>query len=350
MPLDPMSFIVLAVGPWYPATAFTFFVEAFARVGCRVIRVGPCYFTHMGLDWGRDDRPTVDLQFTRDRPEWNLPEVVDWCTTYAGAPDLLFCSEENYQTDIINETRIPSVLWSADSWPQNYQRADLWRCTLSYCNQPRGNRMHPREDTPSPWRFLPGAAHYPFVHRPLGLARDMDFCLLSTMYTRRPIILEQLRARGFSMITGQQGTQEYVRSYNRALTTMHQPGYYEVKFRWWEAIACGCVNITNYTPLFDWLGYKPYEHYIPVEAEETDDGPWPIADKVAEKIIGLKKDKELWQYISTTAFKKMISQDTYIHRCQAIFRDLGWQNQVATTEDFLRDLTGFVNISSSVQL
>ena len=140
------------------------------------------------------------------------------------------------------------------------------------------------------------------------------------------------------MITGQQATQEYVRSYNRALTTMHQPGYYEIKFRWWEIIACGCVNISNHTPLFDWLGYEPYEHYMPVEAEETDDGPWPVAHKVAEQIVRLKNDKELWQHISANALKKMASQDTYLHRAMSIFRDLGFNDLAKQANDIIENI------------
>ena len=329
-----MNFTVLAVGPWYPATAFTFFAEAFARIGCRVIRVGPSYFTHMGLDWGRDDCPTVDLQFTRERPEWNLPEVVDWCTRYASAPDLLFCSEENYQTDIIPETRIPSVLWSADSWPENYAREALWQPTLAYCNQPRGNAIHPQAETPKPWRFLPGAAA-PWLHRNLHMERNVDFTLFATMYCKRPELCAKLAERGCTVISGQRALREYVIGYNVSLATYHNPGWWECKWRWFEAAAMGCINISEYSPLLTQLGYLEHEHYLPVATEFAPEfgDRWPTVESLAESITWLRSNKNRAQEIADNAWRVTLLHHTYYNRIYRIFSDLGLDDLAERAEE-----------------
>lgn len=335
-------FTVLMVAPWYPAGPIQFTAQALERIGFRVVRFGPAYNNYMCLDWSAD-AVTPDQPFCGGSPLWNLDLAVDECTKRFQAPDMLLVSEENYQTNIIPTKKVPSVLWSFDGWPNCYERISMIEPTVAYCNQPLGNRLHPRIKEPLGWKFLPGAALYPFVHRPLGLERDIDFCLLATMYTKRPIIVEGLRERGFSVISGQQTTDGYIKSYNRSLTTLSNPGWYEIKWRWWENAACGCVNINWHTPLFDWLGYKPYEHYMPIETEETDDGPWPTVGAVVEQVSKLKRDKDQWRYISDTALKKVIGQDTYFHRIGVIFRDLGLCHQVAKVEDFLFALVGVVN-------
>lgn len=318
-----MNFTVLAVGPFYPATAFTFLVESFARVGCRVVRVGPSYADHMGLQWPSEDLPHIDMRLLREMIMWDLPNIVDWCTRIHGAPDLLFVGEENYQTRIIPEKRIPSVLWSADGWPENYRRTELWQPTLAYCNQPKGNALYPQEETPKPWRFLPGAAA-PWLHKRISLDRNADFCLYATMYNNRPVLCKGLAEQGFSVLSGQKTNTEYVMGYNSALCTYHNPGWYEVKWRWFEAAAMGCINISDGCPLFHHMGYFPWEHYVPVTTEivpEFGDN-WPTTETLAKNITWLRTNQSRTREIADNAWRITLCQDTYYHRLQIIAEDL----------------------------
>lgn len=222
---------VLAVGPWYPSNAWTFLIEAFSRVGCRVVRIGPAYFSHYNLTYPPEDLPKIDIGLPRESIEWDLPCLVERCTKTYGAPDILIASEENYQTRIVPEKRIPSVLVSYDGWPNCYERVHLYEPTLAYCGQPFGNAIHPQKEMPKPWRFLPGAAA-PWVHSRFNtLGRNVDFCLFSTMYGKRPELCQQLIERGFNVACGQRANKEYARGYNLALATYHNPGFWEVKWR-----------------------------------------------------------------------------------------------------------------------
>lgn len=330
-----MSFTVLCVMPFYPANAPTFFAAAFEHIGCRVIRIGPVYSTHMALTWSAEDLPTINLGLPRESAEWHLPHLVEWCTKHIAAPDLLFLSEENYQTHIITETRIPSVLWSADGWPNNYARAVLWQPTLAYCNQPFGNAIHPQKETPKPWRFLPGAAA-PWVHKRFNtLQRNVDFCLFATMYNKRPELCQQLIERGFNVACGQRANKEYVRGYNLALATYHNPGWYEVKWRWFEAAAMGCINLSEYCPLLPQLGYLEHEHYLPVPTEFAPEfgDHWPAAATLAENITWLRDNKEQAKEIADNAWQFTFRRHTYYNRLKVIFSDLGMGKLVEQAEE-----------------
>ena len=322
------KFCILAVGPWYPVTAFTFFVSAFERIGCKIVRGGPAYSDHMGLKW--DDLPLVDLKFAREEKRWNLNGFVDWCTLHHGAPDLLFVSEENYQTDIVPTKKVPSVLWSADSWPNCYERANLYQCTLNYINQPLGNRFHPRETEDPRWRFLPGAAA-PWVHCNLNLERDFDFCLLASSYGKRPELCQGLTDRGFKVWSGQAITKTYVEAYNRSLCTYHNPGYSEVKWRFFEAAAMGCVNISGESNLFFQLNYIPWVHYVPIETPYEDE--WPETDSLAITVSDLKKKLSILKDIARSARLHTLTNHSYLNRVKTIFSDLGMAEMVAKADD-----------------
>lgn len=330
-----MSFTVLAVQPWYPSNCPTFFAEAMERIGCRVIRIGPAYFSHMGLQWPAEDLPKIDIGLPRESVEWHLPHLVDRCTREYAAPDLLFLGEENYQTQVIPETRIPSVLYSCDGWPNNYARATLWQPTLAYTGQPLGNAIHPQKETPEPWRFLPGAAA-PWLHNRFNtLDRKVDFCLFASMYNKRPELCQQLIERGFNVACGQRTNKEYVRGYNLALATLHNPGHMEIKWRWWESTAMGCINLSEYCPLLPQLGYLEHEHYLPIPTEFAPEygDRWPTAETLAENIRWLRSNQNRAREMADNAWRVTFRRNLYYNRIYRIFSDLGMNKLAEQTEE-----------------
>lgn len=314
------QFTVLIVAPWYPAGPIRFISEAFERIGCRVVRMGPVYNDHMGLDWG-SDIVVPDQSFYQQLSLWNLNYCVDLCTSAHQAPDMLLISEEDYQTDIIPTKKIPSVLWSMDGWPRNYDRADLFQCTVNFTNHPLGIDLYPREEIDPRWRFMPAAAA-PWIHRDLKLKRDFDFCLLASSYGRRESLCKELGKIEFRVWHGQATTQTYMEAYNRSIATFHNARRGEIKFRFWEAAAMGCINISGWSRLFRELGYLPYEHYIPITT--PDENEWPSVDDLADSIRNILGNKDRWNNITHTARKRTLYNDTYYHRCRQIFLALGF--------------------------
>ena len=313
---------VLCVLPWYPANAPVFLAEAFARVGCHVTRIGPKYFDHMGLEWPEAELPKVDMELPREGSIWNLDAMVDMAT-YAGyPPDLLYVSEENYRTEIIPTSKVPVILWSQDGWPDNYARKALFQPTVAYCNQPRGNRYHPLDEDVESWKFMPGAAA-PWIHADERLERTHDFCLYGTMYGQRTKIVEGLTRRGFKVLHGQRTTEHYVMGLNRSLCTYHNSGWHEVKWRFFEAAAMGCLNISSHTPLLDRLGYKPYEHYFPVDAPPDAGGdPWPSVVDVVSILKELRLKRLFLHSVTSRAREHTLRHHMYYHRILRIAKDL----------------------------
>lgn len=339
------QFTVLITAPWYPAGPIRFIAEAIERIGCRVIRIGAQYNDHMKLNWGTDVI-IPDRELPREAPRWDLNEFVDWTTRNYQAPDMLLVSEENYQTDIVPTKKIPSVLWSFDGWPNSFNRYDLYQPTVAYINHPFGIRIHPRMEEDPRWKPLFGA-YAPWLHIDYKISRTTNFVLYATMYGKRLELCHRLNDAGLSVLFGTVTTKEYVRGYNASLCTLHNPQPSEIKWRWWEAIAMGCVNISWHTTLFDRLGYKEWEHYIPIYAPEGQcNDPWPTTNDLINKVDFLKNNLPICRDIANAAQKLAVRQDTYFHRAITILRDLGMVDIVNQAESRLearfgfRDLTG----------
>ena len=348
-----MVFTVLIVAPWYPAGPLRYLSEAFEMSGCKVIRIGPTYFDHMGLDWGKDvELPAVGWELNRERKQWDLNEFLDWATRNYQAPDLLIISEENYQTDIVPTNKIPSILWSFDGWPNNFERIEMIKPTIGYINHPFGIHIHPRLEEDLRWRFMPGAAA-PWVHKCLDLHRDYDFALLATMYGKRPSICEDLKNRGLLVLSGKATTPTYVKAYNRSIATYNNcNGQQEIKWRFWEAAAMGCVNISGYTMLFNILGIKPLVHYIPIieHGDENYDGePWAESSKISEIVGWMKFHKNRVMVIAKDAREHTLRNHTYLHRARTMLIDLSYQNNselVNKMDDIIRKITANSKINS----
>lgn len=319
-------FTVLICAPFYPAGPIRYLGEAFERIGCQVIRIGASYSDHMGLQWEKDIKlPIIHFELPREKPQWNLNEFIDWTTKHYQAPDLLIISEENYQTDIVPITKIPSILWSFDGWPNNFDRYDLIKPTVAYMNHPYGIRIHPRKEEDPRWKFMPGAAA-PWHHRWLNLERDWDFVLLASMYGKRRKICDHLIKMGATVWYGQATTPTYVEAHNRALTTYHNcNGQEEIKYRFFEATAMGTCVMSDYTILFPRLGYMPWQHYvyIPVYSDDDYNGElWPDAKDIRDQIKWVRINKGIVLDISANGRIHTLRHHTYLHRAKQMFSDL----------------------------
>ena len=319
---------ILICSPFYPAGPIRYLGEAFERTGCHVIRIGASYSDHMGLKWGRDiELPAIHWELKRERPQWDLNEFIDWTTKNYQAPDLLIISEENYQTDIIPTTKIPSILWSFDGWPNNFERIEMIKPTIGYMNHPYGIRIYPRIEEDHRWRFMPGAAA-PWVHKCLNLERDFDFVLLASMYGKRERICEELGKKGVRTWSGQATTPVYVEAHNRALATYHNcNGQQEIKWRFWEVASMGCINISGDTMLFSRLGIKPWVHYIPI-IERTDENYqgelWADSEEIFRVIRWLRDHPGKALGISAEARVHTLRNHTYLHRARTMLTDLSY--------------------------
>lgn len=323
------KFVVLVVAPFYPANAVRWLVDALERIGAIVIRVGSLYSDHMGLKWPKEDLPQIDIELPRFA-NWDLDSLIDKVTREYTSPTMLFVSEESYHNDIIPTKKVPTVLYSCDGWPENYNRIEIYNATTGFTNHPLGIDLHPRDEIDPRWQFLPGAAA-PWVHKHLGLERHIDFCLLASFYGKRKYLCEELIKRNVKVHYGQSATPTYVDTYNRSITTFHNARPGEVKWRFWEAAAMGCINISGWSKLFAWLGYAPWHHYVPIET--PDGNEWPAIDSLYETISFIRKNPALIKQVSSDARKRVLNQDTYYHRAKTILADLGFTNMGARADD-----------------
>lgn len=321
---------VLMVSGWWPAGPIPFLAQAFERMGLDVFRAGPTYNDHGGVDWG-EYKVKTNLEFPREAKTWNIDSIISLATHFGHTPDFLFLSEENYQTEIAPTEKIPTAFWSLDGWPNNYIRGEALKPTVLYANHPRGIRTHPlKEDRPG-WKFMCGAAA-PWIHKDLGLERDLDFCLLATMYGYRSQLCEYLRESGYLVkYGGYVPTSEFVETYNRSKFTycnINGNGG-ELKWRGLESMAMGCVNIVDEGPnLFNRLGYIPNVHYVPVKVSEMENGePWPTGQALEEALGYSLYDSDCFIEMSKAARGKCLSQDTYTHRAKTVLKDLGFKYQ-----------------------
>ena len=317
---------VLALMPWYPATAARYFADAFEQLGHNVFRAGPMYFNQMGLQWPESELPKVDHEVVRESSVWNLNGAIDVATEKGFIPDFIFLSEENYQTRIVPTDEVPVVLWQADGWAENFARREMIRPTLAYCNHPRGVVPSRQERIPDGWKFMPSGAA-PWIHKFTNVGkRDVDFCLYATLYGKRQQICGELKETGLNVSYGQRTTERYVWGYNRARFTYHNAQtQWETKFRLFETMAMGCVNIADENPLFHVLGFAPNVHYIPIEefCPEFDNDKWPSAMAIKGAIDWWGANASVFEYMQNRAWHLVQERHTYQHRIKAILFDLG---------------------------
>lgn len=313
-------FTILTVLPWYPANAPVFLVQGVEHIGCKVIRVGPLYSNHMNLKWPEEDLPKVDILLHKE-VDWYIDGFIDQATQMGYAPDLIFISEESYHNSIVNTKKIPSVLYSCDGWPENYSRADMIEATVNFTNHPLGIDVYPRDEIDPRWQYLPGACA-PWIHRDLKFERDWDFCMLASFYGKRKELSDELTKEGIKVWSGQATTKIFVEGYNRSIATFHNARRGEVKWKFFETTAMGCINISGWSRLFSQLGYKPWVHYVPIETPIGNE--WPVLDTLSYYVRYLKggyKEEEVG--IANNARKHTLQNHTYLHRIRQIFSALG---------------------------
>ena len=287
-------------------------------MGAKVFRVGAKFTEHGGLHWPDDLFPKIDIQL-RPNARWEVPFYVDLCTASLGAPDLILYSEESYHNEIVPKTDIPSILWSFDGWPENFERIGTFKATKGFINHPFGIRAKPRLEEDRRWEYLPGACA-PWVHKDLNLTRDIDFVLLATMYTYRPYLCQGMLDKGYMIAAGFATTSDFIRYYNRGLLTFQNAnGQEEIKWRFFEAAAMGICITADHTRLYERLGYKAWEHYIPCPVDAQRFGPdqweiWPSVDALAMVMEWVKQHPKESRTIAKACQQRVLSQDTYYHR------------------------------------
>ena len=323
---------ILAVLPHYGVTASRFLTDAFERIGFNVFRVGPKYDFHLDMQWEDSEMPKIDLELPKNA-NWYIDDYVDAATRAGCTPDLVFLNEESYDNLIVNTEKVPSVLWSCDGWPQNYARREMIKPTLAYSNHV-GIRIHPLDKLPEGWKYLAGGCA-PWVHKYLGLERDDDFCLFSTMYGKRPEICKSLIEEGYRARFGQAKIPEYVRWYNKAWATLHNPQPGEIKWRFFEAASMGCLNISWNCQLFERLRYNPWKHYVPIDVPEVGDDPWPSSSQIMEVLDAIRDNHRYFKNIADAARLHTVVFNSYYNRCQTILADLGMEKEAEQCQPFI---------------
>ena len=316
------SLRILAVGPWYPNTAPQYLMQAFERMGHQVVRFGPDYNNPYDIPWAEQWRVPIDLPCARESG-WDLDTAVDRCTQLWGTPDLLFAHEETYHNPIITTQKVPIILYSIDGWPENYERYENYRPTIAYMEDPLGIRAYPRTEQDPRWRFMPGAAA-PWAHKDLHLQRTLDFYFCGSLYVNRPVLCEFLQKRGFVVEYGKADTGTYRDKLSSALATLHDCNREDrIKWRLFEGMACGCTMISDHTQLLRWLGYKPWEHYLPVPDVMCPLGePAPDIEAVAQLLSWIKNEPTKARIIAENGKRWTLEHHTYYHRAATVLAHL----------------------------
>lgn len=316
---------VLCVMPWYPATAARFFAEAFSLADCRTLFCGPKYFDHYGLSYDSMELPFVDIELER-RSDWYLNKIIDEAVfRHKFIPDFIFLSEETYQNEIVGTNKVPVVLWSADGWPNAFERRESLQPTLAYTQHPLGVKPAPQPHIPQGWKFLPGG-FCPVQHVFFNTEeRRVNFALHATMYGERQRLCDDLRAAGFSVQSGPASPKDYCIGYNHADLTYHNSnGQAEVKWRFYEAAAMGCVNICDKNILLDAMGYEPWIDYVPIWGfgSEFDGEGWPSSRMLIDVVKFMLEYADRVPNMRYHVLDRIKRSESYIHRVRAIFADL----------------------------
>ena len=316
------NLIILAIGPWYPNTFFRYISDAFERMGHTVIRFGADYNNPYDIQWADECQVSIHCSFPKES-NWNLDQCVDFCTQYWQTPDLLVVTEETYHNEIVTTHKIPMILYATDGWPENFERVEVYQPTIAYMEDPLGIRAYPRKEQDPRWRFMPGAAA-PWVHRDLQIPRIYDFYFCGTMYVNRPILCEFLSNKGFNVRYGKADTPTYVHNLSSAIATLHDCNQEDrVKWRLFEGMACGCTVISDYTQLLDWLGYKPWEHYVPCIDSICHQGePAPDMWEMQKRLQWIKDHPQESQRISNNGKSHTLNNHTYFNRAATTLSDL----------------------------
>ena len=99
-------------------------------------------------------------------------------------------------------------------------------------------------------------------------------------------------------------------------------GQQYVKWRIFEAMAMGCLVISDRFKLLDYL-FVPGKHYLPCNWKMQEDGRRYLdPDNLIEQIKKVKKNPNLRKHIIDTAFNEVKKEHTYKHRAEMILDKL----------------------------
>lgn len=332
---------VLAIQSWYPSNAARFFVDAFEHLGHQVFRMGPTYFDHYGLQYAPEELSKIDIPFFR-AGDWSLDAALDAAAKMKFTPDFIWLSEENYQNVITPTAKVPVVLWSADGWPNSYERLNMIQPTLAYTNHPLGVNPHPQKTIPDGWKFLPGAADSVWdVPFPNEVVSQSDFCLMATMYGPREKICQELLSQGLQVNYGQATLSEWQMFYSRAFSTYHNSnGQAECKWRMFSSMALGCINICDDNYLLDALGFIPWNDYVPISdfTKDFDNDLWPSGEAIANAIRRLRELPYTAARIAQHAQGRVHKHDRYENRVRLVFSELGLGEREEDDRDYDQEL------------
>ena len=316
---------LLYITSWYHANINRWLSEAFEDAGFEVIRVGSTHFNHYGIAW----EPELAPKMTEIMPEdtsLDLPALID-----KYSPDMVLLWDWTgeppcYEVLNIDKTRkikdkMPFIYVQHEGWKNALERISLFNPTVAYTGMPYGVYESPCSAKGLGYKYLPGAC-YPKIHKPNldWHKKDLECVLLAGMYKPRPQLCEALKRFGVNIHWGNANVMDYVKYHQRSFSTWEfSGGTPYIKWRFFEAMAMGCVMISDRISLMDNLGFGAGKHYIEYILND-DREPWLEDLKI--RIKALASNQGLYEEISKQAYDFVIENHTYAHRIAQIRSDI----------------------------
>ena len=257
----------------------------------------------------------LDLPLLVDKYKPDVLLLWDW----TGNP-ACYVADNKERTFTLNE-KVPFIYVQHEGWANALERKNLFNPTVCYTGMPYGVKQSPIDSKTLGYKYLAGAC-YPKVHKitKTWAEKSLDCVLFAGMYSPRPEICQALHDDGLNIVYGNVATKEYVEFHNSSRTTWEFSGGSQyIKWRIFEAMAMGCVVITDTFKLLGEVGFESWKHYVP--HIPVDD--MPMAISIARGIRMVRQWRDFSETVREEAWNYVMSNHTYEHRAKMILKDIG---------------------------
>jgi len=148
----------------------------------------------------------------------------------------------------------------------------------------------------------------PTLHKPLGVEKEYDGCLIGLQYNNRTLLVNAIREAGYTVeYSIGKVYEEFNEAYNKSRVALNWSSLLDLNARTFEAMGMGLPLITNYIPALDEF-FEEGEHYLEFNS---------IAEAV-ENFKGLIEEPDFADYIAQNAYELVMEKHTWDHRIQQI--------------------------------
>lgn len=327
-----------------PMCVGLFAAQAMRQAGCQVKTYGPAENQVYGIEgWEDYVPPDFEIPRVEGSPNpINVQLVAEHVRAQGFNPDLILMVDQYDFTFLVGESdgSYKFAFWAIENFnAEQAQRASMRRADANF-HSITHHHGGQNPDPPEGSEWLPFGFD-PFVHPFLGRPRDRAVCQIGSPYEPRPTVWNAIRAAigksgpipegGYARQAHDDGATIFGRApdyrsmaeiYNRSIVTISASNCDFSPMRTFEALAMGCIFVSDDVPAIRALLGPPRTHLNPGLWVAHDASVNGIVASVEEALAIPEHEREA---MVIQGLAHSYSAHSYAHRARRILERVGLQ-------------------------